>query len=159
MSTQPLPITSIPLGGQAQLVAQLTENGAAYVPPAGAPPFTFSPSVSSSDPNVSSAPATADVTNGAVPLNQQFLLTDAASDTVAAVDAVTVSGHSARRLDGNRNHQHHGRSKHGTGQRIRPFLAAVPSSCCCSSGRGAQEVTNPFLAGRSTSRPALFRDQ
>ena len=48
--------------------------------------------MSSSDPNVSSAPATADVTNGAVPLNQQFLLTDAASDTVAAVDAVTVSG-------------------------------------------------------------------
>jgi len=89
MST--LPITSIPLGGQAQLVAQLTQNGLPYVPPAGST-FTFSPTVVSADPNVTSAPATADVTGGAVPLNQQFLLSDAAGDVVGAVDAVTVSG-------------------------------------------------------------------
>jgi hypothetical protein len=85
------PITSIALGGSAQLVAQLLENGAVYVPPAGAPPYTFAPQVSSTDPNVTSAPATADVTGGAVPLSQQFLLTDSASDTVGAVDAVTVT--------------------------------------------------------------------
>ena len=84
------PITSIALGGSAQLVAQLLENGAVYVPPAGAPPYTFAPQVSSSDPNVTSAPATADVTGGAVPLSQQFLLTDSASDTVGNVDAVIV---------------------------------------------------------------------
>jgi len=84
------PITSIALGGSAQLVAQLLENGAVYVPPAGAPPYTFAPQVSSNDPNVSSAPATADVTGSAVPLSQQFLLTDSASDTVGNVDAVTV---------------------------------------------------------------------
>src|ERR1035438_246758 len=92
MSTTPLPITSIALGGQAQLVAQLTENGAAYVPPAGAAPFTFAPTVVSSDANVTSAPATADVTAGAVPLSQQFLLSDASTDSVAAVEAITVSG-------------------------------------------------------------------
>ena len=91
MSSPVLPITSIPLGGNAQLVAQLLQNGAPYVPPAGAAPYTFSPTISSSDPNVSSAPATVDVTGGAVPLAQQFLLTDSASDTVGAVDAVTVS--------------------------------------------------------------------
>ena len=85
------PITSIALGGSAQLVAQLLENGAVYVPPAGAPPYTFAPQVSSTDPNVTSAPAMADVTGGAVPLSQQFLLTDSASDTVGAVDAVTVT--------------------------------------------------------------------
>ena len=85
------PITSIALGGSAQLVAQLLENGAVYVPPAGAPPYTFAPTVSSSDANVTSTPATTDVTAGAVPLSQQFLLTDSASDTVGNVDAVTVS--------------------------------------------------------------------
>jgi hypothetical protein len=91
MSSPVLPITSIPLGGQAQLVAQLTQNGAAYVPPAGST-FTFTPTVNSTDANVSSAPAIQDVTGGAVPLGQQFLLTDASGDAVGAVDAVTVSG-------------------------------------------------------------------
>ena len=91
MSTSALPITSIALGGQAQLVVQLMQNGVAYVAPSGAAPYTFSPSVSSDDPNVSSAPATADVTSGAVPLSQQFLLTDSASDTVGDVDDITVT--------------------------------------------------------------------
>jgi hypothetical protein len=85
------PITSIALGGSAQLVVQLLENGVLYVAPSGAPPYTFAPSVSSNDANVTSAPATADVTSGAVPLSQQFLLTDSASDTVGNVDAVTVT--------------------------------------------------------------------
>jgi hypothetical protein len=91
MSSQVLPITSIALGGNAQLVAQLLESGAPYVAPAGAAPYTFAPTISSSDANVTSAPATVDVTGGAVPLAQQFLLTDSANDTVGAVDAITVS--------------------------------------------------------------------
>ena len=35
MSSPVLPITSLPLGGSAQLVAQLLENGAPYIAPAG----------------------------------------------------------------------------------------------------------------------------
>jgi hypothetical protein len=91
MSSVAAPITSIPLGGQAQLVVQLLFNNAPYVPAAGAPPYTFAPSVASSDPDVASAPATEDVTAGAVPLSQQFLLTDSTNDTVGAIDAVTVN--------------------------------------------------------------------
>lgn len=85
------PITSMPLGGNAQLVAQLLDNGAPYVAPAGAPPYTFSPTVSTDDPNVSIAPATIDVTNGAVPLSQQFVLTDSSSDAVGTPDDITVT--------------------------------------------------------------------
>ena len=85
------PITSLPLGGNAQLVAQLLENGAPYVAPAGAAPYTFSPSASSNDPDVTITPATADVTGGQVPLAQQFLITDSASDTVGTPDDITVT--------------------------------------------------------------------
>ena len=85
------PITSLPLGGNAQLVAQLLENGAPYVAPAGVAPYTFSPSASSDDPDVTITPATADVTGGQVPLAQQFLITDSASDTVGTPDDITVT--------------------------------------------------------------------
>jgi hypothetical protein len=85
------PITSLPLGGSAQLVAQLLENGQPYVAPAGAPPYTFSPSATTDDADVTIAPATADVTAGAVPLSQQFLITDSASDTVGTPDDITVT--------------------------------------------------------------------
>jgi len=91
MSSPVLPITSLPLGGNAQLVAQLLQNGAPYVPPAGAAPFNFAPSVTSDDPNVAVAPATADVTGGAIPLSQQFLVTDSASDSVGVPDDITVT--------------------------------------------------------------------
>ena len=85
------PITSLPLGGSAQLVAQLLENNAPYVAPAGAPPYTFSPSATSDDPNVSIVTATADLTGGLVPLAQQFLVTDSTSDTVGVPDDITVT--------------------------------------------------------------------
>jgi hypothetical protein len=92
MSSAVLPITSMPLGGNAQLVVQLLENGAPYVPPSGAAPFTFSPSVTSDDADITVAPATVDVSAGAVPLAQQFVLTDAAGDTVGVPDDITVTG-------------------------------------------------------------------
>jgi len=91
MSSPVLPITSLPLGGSAQLVAQLLENGAPYVAPAGAPPYTFSPSVSSDDANITIAPAAIDVTGGQVPLVQQFLITDSANDAVGTPDDITVT--------------------------------------------------------------------
>lgn len=91
MSSAVLPITSLPLGGNAQLVVQLLENGAPYVASDGAAPYTFSPSVSSDDANVTIGPATSDVSGGAVPLAQQFLLTDSATDTIGAPDDITVT--------------------------------------------------------------------
>ena len=91
MSSAVAPITSLPLGGSAQLVAQLLDNGQPYVAPAGAPPYTFSPSVATDDPDVSIAPATVDVTSGAVPLSQQFVLTDSSADTVGTPDDITVT--------------------------------------------------------------------
>jgi len=77
----------IALGGQAQLIVNLTQNGAVVTPqPAG-----LAPTINSeSDPNVTSASATLDATNGVTPLAQQFVLTDAATDTVGALDTVTV---------------------------------------------------------------------
>lgn len=80
------PITSLPVGGSAQLAVQLLQNGAPYVAPAGAPPYTFSPSVSSPDADISISPATADVTGGAVPLSQQFAIADASGDTPGSFD-------------------------------------------------------------------------
>ncbi len=80
MSTSPTPITAFPVGGSAQLAVQLLDNGVPYVAPAGAAPFTLQPTVSSNDPELTVAPAIADVTAGAVPLAQQYLLTDLAGD-------------------------------------------------------------------------------
>jgi hypothetical protein len=91
MSSPVLPITSLPLGGSAQLVAQLLENGSPYVAPAGAAPFTFAPAVSSDDPNITVEPATTDISGGTVPLSQQFLITDSTSDAVGTPDDITVS--------------------------------------------------------------------
>ena len=77
----------IALGGSAQLIVNLTQNGAVVSPqPAG-----LAPTVSSTDPNVSSAPATLDATGGATPLAQQFVLSDASTDTVGAIDSTTAS--------------------------------------------------------------------
>lgn len=84
MSTLPLPITTIPVGGNGQLVVQLLQNGAVYVAPAGAAPYTFTPSVTSNDTDITVSPASIDVTGGAVPLSQQFLIVDATGDTVSS---------------------------------------------------------------------------
>lgn len=78
----------IALGGSAQLIVNLTQNGAVVTPqPAGLVPTVNS----NSDPNVSSSPATLDATGGVTPLAQQFVLVDAATDTVGALDAVVVN--------------------------------------------------------------------
>jgi hypothetical protein len=79
------PITTLPLGGQAQLVCLLTQNGSAVTPQ----PASYVPVITSSDTNVTSAPATVDVSGGVALLTSQFILTDAAGDALGAIDAIT----------------------------------------------------------------------
>ena len=68
------------------MAVQLLEDGAPYVAPAGAVPYTFAPSVTVDDASLTIAPATADVTSGAVPVAQQFLLTDSSADAGTSFD-------------------------------------------------------------------------
>ena len=77
MSTLPSPITSSPVGTSVLLVMTLNIPSG-VTPPAG---YTYAPQVSTPESSVSVSPATTDQTGGAVPLAQQFIVTDAATDS------------------------------------------------------------------------------
>lgn len=77
MSTLPSPITSSPVGSSVLLVMTLNIP-AGVTPPAG---YSYQPNVTTAESTVTVAPSTVDQTNGAVPLAQQFIVTDAATDS------------------------------------------------------------------------------
>lgn len=94
------PITSIPVGSSCVLAVVYTQNGNPFTNPTSGPAFTGL-AVTSSDSDVTIAPATADATAGAVPLAQQFQISVASTDQAAAAsfsitatapDGSTVSG-------------------------------------------------------------------
>ncbi len=77
-------IGNIVAGTTGQIEAEVYENGVLYNPPVGstyAPTFTWT----ASDPSVTFTPATADDSDGAVPLGQQIVVNVPAGDTSTSV--------------------------------------------------------------------------
>jgi hypothetical protein len=77
-------VGNITAGTTGQFAASLLDNGAAFTPPSGST-YTLNPTWTSSDPSVTFAPATTDASNGAIPLQDQTLVTVPAGDTGTSV--------------------------------------------------------------------------
>lgn len=77
-------IGNITAGTTGQFAATLLDNGAAYAVPAGST-YILNPTWSASDPSVTFAPATTDVTSGAIPLQDQTVVTVPAGDPGTSV--------------------------------------------------------------------------
>jgi hypothetical protein len=93
-------IGNITAGTAGQFAASLLDNGSLYTAPAGSA-YTLNLVWTASDPSVTFAPATTDATNGAVPLQDQTVVTVPAGDpgtsvtvtaTAPAPDGTTATG-------------------------------------------------------------------